>query len=430
MDRLALCSIMVAGALAGPLLVPGQAEAATRSFVTLRDDGTLSAQRLGAKDEVTASVMNAYDASGARRPDVISVWTTFPTNGTVIATLFDPLANDVRGIGLEAAYKTSDRSGTFASDYAPTRAILLHNDVTAIAARARAQNAPADGLARYLFLLELSHVWGPALRLPASDAGPSSDALIGFAFHWSFWMDAGGSPAGGNAWKGNGDGTFSVSGQSPKTIEYSMLDLYLMGLADPSEVRPFGLLEDAVPPSDIKDPFRPSSVYDGMSFPWFGDQPFTARATRRTITIEQIIAANGPRVPARSSGAMNLGIVLVVKPTATAAEIAAFEEQFEPVAASLAPAFHEATHDRGTFTNVTAKDVTIAPGPGAEPDAGSEGPAADGRRTPDGSSGGCGVTPSTQGSMALAALVATALLLRRRREAGASTPCSSSTLLR
>ncbi len=141
--------------------------------MTLPDDGTMSAKKLSDPATITDSIMTAYDKSGSKRPDVISLWTSFPMDGNVVETLFDPLSNDVRGIGLEDAYKTGDGTGLFSSDYAPTRAILLHNDMTALEARAQAQGAPVDGLARYLFLLELSHMWGPALKLPANDAGSS-----------------------------------------------------------------------------------------------------------------------------------------------------------------------------------------------------------------------------------------------------------------
>ena len=138
MHRATMRAITMASTLTGLLFLARQAEAAPRSFVTLRDDGSLSAKKLDGPDAITASVMTAYDKSGAKRPDVISLWTTFTMGGSPIATLFDPLANDVKGIGLERAYKTQDGTGTFPSDYAPTRAILLHNDVTAIAARAKA----------------------------------------------------------------------------------------------------------------------------------------------------------------------------------------------------------------------------------------------------------------------------------------------------
>src|SRR6185369_11029244 len=95
-------------------------------------------------------------------------------------------------------------AGMLTSKTPPLDAILVHNDVTVLPARAAKMSAPVEGFANYLFLLELSHRFGPALRVPGAD----QNELTGFPFHWSFWMDAGGSPSGGNAWKDNGDGTF------------------------------------------------------------------------------------------------------------------------------------------------------------------------------------------------------------------------------
>lgn len=343
------------------LLFASEADAATRSFVTIVDDDTLAAKKIGSVDLVTDTVMTGYDKSGMKRPDVISVWTTFPMDGNTVETLFDPLANDVKGIGLEAAY---GGDGTFTSSYAPTRAILLHNDFTALESRAKLEYATPENFARYLFLLELTHVWGPQVKIP----GATPNQLIGFDFHWSFWMDAGGSPAGGNDWRDNGDGSFTVKPQTPTSIRYSMLDLYLMGLAAPSEVPPFGVLENAVPPTSITDPLAHDAPYGPASFPYFGTAPFTVQATRKTVTVQDVIAATGARTPDHAEGALTLGVVLVVKPTATKEEIAAFEEKFEPIAATLAPAFHDATHERGSFTLVTSHDVADpAPAPSEDP---------------------------------------------------------------
>lgn len=228
-------------------------------------------------------------------------------------------------------------------------------------------------------------------------------------------MDAGGSCAGGN-WKDNGNGSFSTSGQSPKTIKYSMLDLYLMGLATPAEVAPFGLLESVTAPADIKDPGSSgTSPYGPSSFPYFGDRVFTAKATRRTITMDEILAANGARIPAKADGKMNLGIVLMVKATATEAEIAALEAKFEPIAASLAPAYHEATHERGTLTNVTSKDIAPLTDAGSDPDAGAVAPAAQEAPGAGDGGGGCSVTPTTHGSIAIARFLAVAFVMQRRR---------------
>jgi hypothetical protein len=358
--------LKTAGWVFASLVISSSAEAATRSFVTLRDDGTL-AKKITDPGVVARKVMKLYDAAGATRPDVISLWTSFPMGGDIIPTLFDPLGNETTGIGLEHEYLGG---GVFDSDYPPVRSILLHNDFTKLDERAKYQNADPQNFGRYLFLLELSHNWGPALRVPPVDGGAAADELIGFSFHWSFWMDATGSPAGGNAWKDNGDGTFSVSGQSPSTVKYSMLDLYIMGLADPSEVPPFGVLENAVPPKDVVDPFT-HGAYAASSFPWFGDQPFTVKATRRTLTIQDIVAENGPRAPARSVGQLKLGIVLAVASDASDDDVADLEARFEPFAATLAPSFKEATSGRGAFTLVTASEVPDPPGQSDPPASGA-----------------------------------------------------------
>jgi MYXO-CTERM domain-containing protein len=345
---------------------PGRA--ATVNFIILRDDGALTGE-ITNPSVTSERVMKVYAKTKLPRPDVLSVWTTFTVDGTPLETLFAPQQNDVEGIGLEAEYPTGS---TFDSPFPPLRAILLHNDVTKLAERAQYNGGKVDGLARYLFLLELSHLWGPAIRIPGADAGVS-DALIGFPFHWSFWMSAGGSPAGGNDWKDNGDGTFTTSGQSAAAVRYSMLDLYLMGLADPAEVPPFGILESSVPPSDVKDPFN-KRAYSAKSFPWFGDGSFTAKASRREVTIDDVIATNGPRVPdrAHSPSKWNLGIVLWVGANQTEEEVLRAQSDFAPIAASFAPAFKDATRGRGTLEVITTSDVAIDIADGGTPDVGAE----------------------------------------------------------
>ncbi len=349
------------------------ARAEARSFVTLVDDGSLAA-KISSTDPITHEVLKQYDASGAKRPDVISVWTNFKMDGNAIETLFDPLANDVTGIGLDNEY---GGDGTLKTTFAsPVRAILLHNDFTELDARATRQGAPTAGFARYLFLLELSHVWGPALRIPVTDGGaadggaaPTKDELIGFPFHWSFWMDAKGSPAGGNAWKDNGDGTFTASGQAPSTVHYSMLDLYLMGLADASEVQPFGVLEGAMVTTGQMDQLQGGPITQ-QTFPWFGAAPLTVTASRKTITIKDVIATNGTRVPAKATGPLTLGIVLMLAKGTKDTDRAAIEAAFEPVAASLAPAFADATSGRGSFTVVTSVSDAVGAPDAGDADAG------------------------------------------------------------
>jgi hypothetical protein len=343
--------VLSLSAIAFAALTATEARAA-HNYVTIHDDGTLANPittdaQMGA---MASSVVNQYAAAGKPIPDVLSVWTAFPQGGQPYGTYFVPVANDVTGIGLETLY---GGDGTFASAAPPLRALLEHNDVTQLAARAQLQGAPVEGFAEYLFLLELSHMWGPALQVPATSTAAATE-LEGFPFHWSFFMDAGGSPAGGNRWRDDHDGTFTVHRARPESMTYSMLDLYAMGLADPCEVPPFGVLENVVVPSGVTDPLW-GGPYSAQSFPWFSSKPFTVTATRRTLTIDDIIAANGTRKPARAQAPheFTLGIVLVVAASATDADVAKAEAVMDPVSERLAPAFHAATHRRGRLRVVS-----------------------------------------------------------------------------
>ena len=324
--------------------------AGAKPYAVLRDVGghAAKATQLPPLDLMRDQLFESYQALGLPMPEVFTVWTSFPMNGNDYATYIDPRGNDVTGIGFEDVFPTDGQKDP---PVPPTRAVLWHNNILAMPQRASLHNAPVDGYARYLFLLELSHLWGPHVTVPM----PNEDELIGFPFHWSFFMDAGGSPAGGNLWTDNGDGTFTVVPGDPATVKYSMIDLYLMGLASPDEVEPFGVLTNVIVPMMPTDPVW-GGAYSGRSFPWFDRHaaPFKVTATRRGLTVDDVIAANGVRTPeAGVKTSYTAAIVLLVPENADAATIAAAEKAFAPIAESLAPAFADATSQRGTLEIVT-----------------------------------------------------------------------------
>jgi hypothetical protein len=405
---------------AGILGADHAAEAATRPYATVTDDGTLKKDfTKGASIEALAKkILARYDATGQERPEVLSVWSAFPMAGNELGTYFLPLSNDVRGIGLDGAYSGD---GTFSrKGMEPTRAVLLHNDIRALDARARFSGSTnADEMVEYLFLLELSHLWGPAMRVPAR-AGADADAFIGFRFHWSFWMDAGGSPAGGNAWKDNADGTFTTTPQRPGTLTFSMLDLYLMGLASAEEVPPFGLLTDVTVTSSSKDPMTKAAV-GPMTFPWFGETPVTVEATRVTYTIDDVIATNGPRSPALASSpkSLTLGIALVVGADTSDEDRATYEALMDSHAAKLAPAFERATRGRGKLEVVSSVAIADAdPGP---TESGTETPAPSAPAASSTTSSSCAMVRATErsasGALALAVIAGAAIARGGRRRA-------------
>ncbi len=107
------------------------------------------------------------------------------------------------------------------------------------------------------------------------------------------------STLGGGVWQDNFDGTFTRlrDGWFVPATGYSYLDLYLMGFIDAAEVPDFFLLQNlAVVGKDT-----------------LGHLVF--RADRTKITIQDVIAAEGPRVPdaAHSQRKFNTGIVVLVE---------------------------------------------------------------------------------------------------------------------
>jgi hypothetical protein len=413
--------------LAGSVLLASHVARASGPYVTIQDDGSvqnaLDADAKGGTSDPTVPLLALYSKTGFPVPQVLSVWTTFPMDGEIFSTFFFPESNDVKGVGLEQYGLPK------ASFHPPLEDALFHNDVLQIAARASRAGAPAEGYAQYLFLLELSHKWCGNTALPPSDAGAAL-ALVGFPFHWSFWMDAGGSPCGGNAWIDNHDGTFTVAHASPSTVKYSMFDLYLMGLAAADEVKPFGVLESPVPPSGITDGLW-GGPYAAHSFPWFGAATFTAQApSERAVSVDDIVTANGLRSPAYGAAptTFTVGFVLLASKSDTPASIASAKTVFDPIATSLAPAFSSATRMRGTIDVVTAPPAMDA-GAGARdagspPDAGSRdagardastAEAASDAGAPSRSSGGCSLAHrDADGRSWMLALL---IVLRRRRRA-------------
>jgi hypothetical protein len=104
---------------------------------------------------------------------------------------------------------------------------------------------------------------------------------------------------GGGVWRDDFDGTYTQLDDDyyvPAT-GFSYLDLYLMGLISPAEVPDFFILRNLVPAGN-----------DANGHPIF-------KADRTKVTIQDVIAAEGPRVPDvdKSQRKFNTGMVMVVQ---------------------------------------------------------------------------------------------------------------------
>ncbi|HZW92191.1 MAG TPA: hypothetical protein VFF64_04390 [Candidatus Eremiobacteraceae bacterium] len=107
------------------------------------------------------------------------------------------------------------------------------------------------------------------------------------------------STLGGGVWQDNFDGTYTQlhDGYFVPATGYSYLDLYLMGLISAAEVPDFFILKSLVPAGK-----------DTNGHPMF-------KAERTKVTIQDVIAAEGPRLPDvdHSQRKFNTGIVVVVE---------------------------------------------------------------------------------------------------------------------
>lgn len=151
---------------------------------------------------------------------------------------------------------------------------------------------------------EMGHRWG------ASASAKINGEIIPLGpVHWARGLHAPvafpyrrpieASAMGGSVWQDNLDGTFTQLDDDyyvPAT-GWSYLDLYLMGLIRPAEVPDFFILRNLTP-----------SGRDSNGHPIF-------KAERTKVTIQDVIAAEGPRTPGvdKSQRQFNTGFVLVVE---------------------------------------------------------------------------------------------------------------------
>lgn len=136
---------------------------------------------------------------------------------------------------------------------------------------------------------ETAHRWGSTIQFLDEDLDPkqqSSEELLGDPFHWSFFLDTVLSPLGGNQWISLGDSLYQAL---PVTsVEFSQLDLYLMGLIPADRVDPLNLLVNIRDAAD-----NPDGRFSRFSKRVI--ETITIKADLREITLDQIVAIEGLR---------------------------------------------------------------------------------------------------------------------------------------
>ncbi|MCS6805254.1 MAG: pre-peptidase C-terminal domain-containing protein [Acidobacteriota bacterium] len=167
---------------------------------------------------------------------------------------------------------------------------------------------------------ETAHRW-LSYYLYENNGNPAFNLLTLDFTHWSFFFNSDASLMYGNQWQENGDGTFT---SVDATSRYGVLDEYAMGLRPPADVKSIFFVSQA------NDP-------DGRTRNNLPEVGVTVRGVRADISLEQIIALNGPRVPAFGSAPTRLrqAYVLVIPEGSSPAmsevnKLDRFRREFEP----------------------------------------------------------------------------------------------------
>jgi subtilase family serine protease len=203
--------------------------------------------------------------------DFLVIFTSFPFQMPAgeAAAFYAGVRNDTQGLGLPLF--------DYSADYGSAARLQGTIDMGELASHVADPLNPRFDETLGLLNHELLHRWGAHLKFRTA-GGSVSDALLGRdGDHWSYLLDTRGSVLYGSRWRDNGDGTFTAL--EARTY-FSPLDLYVMGMIGKEQVPPMLLIEN---PS--LDPTRLPEVGATIS------------GTARTVTIDEIIAAVGERLP-------------------------------------------------------------------------------------------------------------------------------------
>ena len=325
-------------------------------------DGSVEGADWFSREGFLAGYQQVEDGLLAVHPDdsqFIIVYTTWSLPAG-IGAFFQSMANDVHGVGFEhiapedpvipeAYYDDTPNSQVYGFLHMNRWTQYLGSDA----------GGTDDSVISLIFGQEFEHAWGSFVYY-SQDGGPWTTNLLGRSnAHWSFYVNSGGSPMQGHEWVDNGDGTFTA--HKTDVYVYSDLDLYLMGLMPAEDVAPWFVLED---PYDCFDAAAGDDVCAPPEAFQFEAETYTVGATRRDVEIGDVIAVEGPRVPAfpEAPSEFDVSFVLIKRPgeELDAGELAALDV----IIARSIELFDVQTRGLGRVVNRTASEDPPPPPPG------------------------------------------------------------------
>ncbi len=275
----------------------------------------------------------------AQYPDVfdtIQLHTTF-TDLASGGAYYQGIANDVSGLGRDVF---DGRPGWgLASGSGRLSGFVNMNSLETFGGLEQA------GIARSSFhaviAQELTHRWLFFMAFRGAN-GMISDRLLGRdQAHWSRLAQANGSVQDGNRWRQLDERTFLLEGNDD---DLAPLDLYGMGIYRAEQVPPFYAIDEA--------------TLDGMPLTPTSRIPRGARVQGRRldVTIEQVVAALGPRnPPARTEDPYyRVALVLLTAPGQTDAEIAPYLRAVKQVGETFPETYKSWTRGAGAICMKTS----------------------------------------------------------------------------
>ena len=220
--------------------------------------------------------------------DFIVVFTNFEFDRGGAAGFYTNVRNDVAGINLPLV----DNGDSFGSP-ARLQGFIDMGPVSQYRSAPFSLESADPNFRSTLGILahEVGHRWLAGVRFETG-SGPSNALLGRDGAHWSFLLSSDASFLYGNSWE-------SVGGSLYRSVEvqsrFSELDLYLMGFLSHAEVTPLTLLVNP--------------VVDHQRLPELGAEIDAVDVD--TVTIDQVIAAEGARSPGHENSQKDFAVAFV-----------------------------------------------------------------------------------------------------------------------
>jgi len=241
--------------------------------------------------EARAAVARSFYTRFADDFDFLVVFTTFEFDTGTALAFFHPVRNNIEGIG-----RNIFDNGLL---YDSQSGLQGYIDMAAYTRYELDPTAPAYRSVLNTLSHEIMHRWFSGIEY-VDDSGATSTDLLGLdGDHWPVYSDTQASVMGGAIWRDNGDNTHTAL---DTFRQYSDFDLYLAGLLPPAPEFSIDLIRADGGPERL--------------FPSLGE---TVSGERESISLDQIIAANGPRIPGydEAQRSFQLGFIILKRPGET-----------------------------------------------------------------------------------------------------------------